>query len=138
MGRLIKNPQLAINAGIAASGLMPGGTTAERPDVTNDGQTRYNTSNTALEYWDGSVWQQVGKIGLVSITKDSFTGDATDTTFVMSQTVVTATDILVFVGGVFQNPAVSFTVNGSTTITFTSAPPNLETIIVLHGYNEVT
>ena len=138
MGRLIKNPQLTINAGIAASGLMPGGTTAERPDVTNDGQTRYNTSNTALEYWDGSVWQQVGKIGLVSITKDSFTGDATDTTFVMSQTVVTATDILVFVGGVFQNPAVSFTVNGSTTITFTSAPPNLETIIVLHGYNEVT
>lgn len=140
MGRLVKNPQLAPNAGIAASGLMPGGTTAERPDVTTDGQMRYNTSNSAMEYTTdaGSSWQQIGATGLVTITKDSFTGNASTTAFVMSQTVTTATDILVFVGGVFQNPAVSYTVNGSTTVTFTSAPPNLEAIVVLHGYNEVT
>lgn len=140
MGRLTKNPGLAPNAGAAASGLMPGGTDAERPDVTTDGQMRYNTSNSAMEYTTdgGSTWQQIGATGLSPITKDDFTGDAIEVGFVMSQTVVTATDVLVIVGGVFQNPGVSYTVDGSTTITFGSAPPNLELIIVMHGYNEVT
>ncbi len=140
MGRLVKNPQLAPNAGIAASGFMPGGTDAERPDVTKDGQMRYNTSNSAMEYTTdaGSTWQQIGAVGLTSITKNDFTGDASTTVFVMTISVVTATDILVIVGGVFQNPTVSFTVDGSTNLTFTSAPPQDELIIVMHGYNEVT
>jgi len=138
MGRLTKNPPLAKNAGTATSGQLPGGTTGTRPSGTFEGELRYNTSNTALEYWDSSAWQQIGATGLVSITKDSFTGDASTTAFVMSKTVATASDIIVIVGGVFQNPVVSFTVDGSTTVTFTSAPPNLEAIIVLHGYNEVT
>ena len=55
----------------------------------------------------------------------------------MSFNVVSETDILVFVGGVFQNPGVSYTVDGTDDITFTSAPPNGETIIILHGLNEV-
>ena len=68
----------------------------------------------------------------------SFTGTgAAPNTRVMSIAVVTATDILVFVGGVFQNPATAYTVDGSTTITFTSSPPNLENIVVLHGLTEV-
>lgn len=141
MGRLVKNPHLAPNAGIAASGLMPGGTDAERPDVTTDGQMRYNTSNSAMEYTTdgGSTWQQIGATGLSTITKDSFTGDAIETDFVMSINTPLATDVLVIVGGVFQNPGVSYDINvDGVTIEFGSAPPNLEAIIVLHGYNEVT
>ena len=141
MGRLVKNPQLAPNAGVAGSGQMPAGTTAERPDVTNDGQMRYNTSNSAMEYTTdgGSTWQQVGATGLATITKDSFTGDAIQTVFVMSIAVASSSevDVIVIIGGVFQNPGVSYTTDGSTNLTFTSAPPNNESIIVLHGYNEV-
>ena len=113
MGRLVKNPPLSKNAGAAGSGLMPGGTTAERPDATTDGQMRYNTSNSAMEYTTdaGGTWQQIGAVGLVSVTKDAFVGDAIETDFVMSISVAATTDILVFVGGVFQNPTVSYTVS---------------------------
>ncbi len=141
MGRLVKNPQLAPNAGIAASGLMPGGTTGERPDVTTDGQMRYNSSNSAMEYTidAGSTWQQVGAVGLSTVTQDSFTGDAIETDFTFASiNVASTTDILVFVGGVFQNPATSYTIiSAGAEISFTSAPPNLEVIVVLHGLNEV-
>lgn len=125
------------NATSAESALLPGGATSGRPDVTDEGQMRYSTTNTGLEYWDGTAWRTLPHTGLVSITKDSFTGDAVETDFTMSIAVTTATDILVFVGGVFQDPAVSFTVSGSTTIVFTSPPPDLEAIVVMHGYNEI-
>ena len=137
MGRLTKNPSLAKNAGTATSGHLPGGATADRPSSTFDGEIRYNETTTALEYWDGSVWQQVAAVGLASVTKDSFTGDAIEDEFTMSIAVTTATDAMVFVGGVFQNPGVAYTVDGSTTLSFTTPPPNLEAIVVLHGHNEI-
>lgn len=138
MGRLAKHQKMVENTGVANSTILPGGSTAERPDAPEPGQLRYNISDTVLEYWNGITWNQGGVTGLVSITKDDFVGNAVTTAFVMSSTVTTATDVVVFIGGVYQNPGVSYTVDGSTTITFTSAPPNLETIIVMHGYNRIT
>ena len=143
MGRLVKNPQLSPNAGIAASGLMPGGTTAERPDATKDGQMRYNSTTSAMEYTTdaGSTWQQVGAVGSVTIEQDSYTGDAilTDFLFGGSRTAATVNDVLVFIGGVFQNPVTSYSIiTADTTISFTSAPPLNESIVVLHNFNEVT
>jgi hypothetical protein len=44
--------------------------------------------------------------------------------------------ILVFVGGVFQNPGDAFTVDADM-ITFTSTPPDQHPIIVLHGYANI-
>lgn len=144
MGRLVKNPQLSPNAGIAASGLMPGGTTAERPDATKDGQMRYNETTSALEYTTdaGSTWTQVGATGLTAVVVDSVTGaDGVKTLFQagdgVSQSIAAATDVLIFIGGVYQTPTVTYTVSG-TDITFTSAPPNLETISVIHNLNEVS
>lgn len=136
MGRLVKNPSMVENVGAAASTQIPGSATAD-PTLTNDGQVRWNETTNVLEYYYNAQWNTLIAAGLMTITKDSFTGDAIEDEFTMSETVVTATDVLVFVGGVFQNPAVSYTVDGSTTITFTSAPPNLEAIVVMHGYNEV-
>lgn len=140
MGRLVKNPQLAPNAGVAGSGLMPGGTTAERPDVTKDGQMRYNSTSSAMEYTTdgGSTWTQIGATGLTTIVVDSIAGaNGVLVAFTMVQSVATASDVLVFVGGVFQVAVINYTVS-TTTITFTSPPPNLESITVLHNFNEVT
>lgn len=143
MGRLVKNPHLARNAGIASAGLMPGGTTAERPTSgVEDGYMRYNESNSAMEYTTdgGSTWTQVSKTGSTAIVVDKIAGaDGILVAFTMSQS-VPADDpksILVFVGGVHQIETTNYTVSG-TTITFTSAPPNLESITVLHNFNLVT
>jgi len=73
--------------------------------------------------------------GLVPITKNSFTGDAAALTFTMSKVVADEEDILVLVGGLFQTPGIDYTTNNSTTLTFPVAPPNLQEIRVLHGYN---
>lgn len=144
MGRLVKNPQLAPNAGIAASGQMPAGTTAERPDVTTDGQIRYNSTTSAMEYTTdaGSTWTQVGATGLTTVVVDSLTGaNGIKTLFQsgdgVSQSIAAVTDVLIFIGGVYQIPTTNYTVSG-TDITFTSAPPNLETINVVHNLNQVT
>ena len=138
MGRLAKNPGAVSNVDAATSLLLPGGSTALRTDSPFPGQTRYNTNFNKIEYWDGTEWVQGSSTGLVPIAKDTMTGTGVSITFTMSQTVDTEADVMVFVGGVYQNPAVAYTVDGSTTITFTSPPPNLETILVLHGYNRIT
>jgi len=140
MGRLVKNPPLAKNAGTATSGHLPGGTTATRPSGTFEGELRYNSDNNFLEFWNGTAWKSMSGAGLISVTQDSFTGDAvvTDFTFAAVTPVNDVRDILVFVGGVFQNPATAYTlISAGAEISFTSAPPNLEAIVVLHGLNEV-
>jgi hypothetical protein len=47
----------------------------------------------------------------------------------------TATQIIVFVGSIYQDPATAYTVNGGFDITFTSAPPNTVPINVIHTTN---
>lgn len=141
MGRLTKHPETVRNAGTAASTNIAGGTTAERPTVgVDDGQMRYNSTNSAMEYTTdgGSTWQQVGAAGLTPIVVDSIAGaNGVLTAFTMSQSVANEEDILVFIGGVFQVASTNYTVS-TTTITFTSPPPNLESITVVHNLNEVT
>ena len=71
---------------------------------------------------------------------DNFSGDGSTATFTMSQAESDATAIAVFVGGVYQQPTTNYTVNGSTTITFLSAPPQYTgtsptSIVVIHNIN---
>jgi hypothetical protein len=69
---------------------------------------------------------------------DPFIGDGLTQTFTMSQSETDAKDVAVFIGGVYQQPTINYTVNGLG-ITFTSAPPapgvNPNTIIVIHNLN---
>jgi hypothetical protein len=61
---LLGNPTI----GIATDPILPGsggvtlpsGTTASRPGAPNAFELRGNTTNTELEYWDGSAWISVG------------------------------------------------------------------------------
>jgi hypothetical protein len=117
----------------------PAGGTAERPSESNAGDFRFNTDTNKMEYFDGSAFVQISKEGNIAITQDSFTGDGSATAFTMSTSVASnqAQRVIVAVGNVFQNPASAYTLSG-TTITFTSPPGNLETIVVIHGFDSTT
>ena len=70
-------------------------------------------------------------------------GDGIATDFTLNQTVADETDIVVFVGGVYQQPTSNYTIAtalGVTTLTFTSPPPapgvsNPNRIVILYGVN---
>lgn len=136
MGRYLKNTQLE---GGSYAIQLPLGSNSIGPDVPVNGQIRFNTSNNRVELFFGSVWNQVAKIGTVSIVVDEFTGDGITTTFTMSQAESSDNAVLVSIGGVYQQPTTNYTTNGTTTITFTSPPPapgvNPNKIVVVHNLN---
>ncbi len=131
VGRLLKND--TIETGSSAI-VVPTGTTGERPTTPANGQIRYNSSDNVMEMYVNSAWVTIAKVGLVTIVKDTFTGDGSTTEYTASQSIANEQDVIVHVGNVHQNPGVAYTVSG-TTITFTSPPPDTHTIIVQHGYN---
>ena len=61
-----------------------------------------------------------------------FSGDGSTTAFTLSRSTINpSTTIIAFVNGVFQKYTTNYSVVG-TTITFTSAPANTATIVVVH------
>jgi hypothetical protein len=136
MARFLKNTQLK---GGSYSLQLPLGFSSVGPDVPVNGQIRFNQTNSKIEFFYAGQWNQVAKIGSVSIIVDEFTGDAATTSFTMSKSESDANSILVQIGGVYQQPNINYTVNGTTTITFTSPPPapgiNPNKIVVVHNLN---
>jgi hypothetical protein len=134
---MIKNT--VIRTGSHAMG-VPIGTSSIGPDAPTVGQARWNTSTARFEYYTGSSWLATAHEGTVSIVKDSFSGNATlaNTVFgPMSYTYSSGAEanVLVFVGQVYQNPGVAYTFNGTTNITFTSAPATgTNNILLLHNF----
>jgi hypothetical protein len=118
---------------------LPAGTTADRPSVVEPGEFRFNTTTNLLEYFDGSEFKSINSQGNSTITQDSFTGDGSTVAFTMSKSVTSnqTQRVVVAVGNVYQNPASAYSLSG-TTITFTSAPGNSETVTVIHGYDSNT
>ena len=132
MGRFLKNTKIQ-TAGYGA--VMPFGSNALRPSSPINGDFRFNQDTNKVEVYYQSAWNSLAKVGQVTITKDTFTGDSSTTNFTMTQSYSAGQEnrIIAVVGNVFQNPGVAFTVNGFV-ITFTSPPPFGQTIIVLHGF----
>ena len=134
MGRFIKSSAVtSLKDESTGAVTLPSGSTSERTS-SDIGDIRVNTDTTALEFYDGTQWSDVAIQGNVTITKDSFVGDGSTAVFTMSITPDDENAIIVFVGNVHQNPGVAYTVSGAD-ITFTSAPPDTHTIVVLHGFN---
>jgi hypothetical protein len=135
MGRYLKNSDLRTGSYAIQ---IPVGSSSVGPDAPQNGQMRFNQTNTRLEMFYNSAWNQVAKIGAVSIVVDEFAGDGTALAFTMSQSESIDSAILVSIGGVYQQPSTSYTVSG-TTITFTSPPPapgiNPNKIVVVHNLN---
>ena len=118
--------------------VLPTGTSTNRPDEPVFGMIRYNTTIPAVEYFDGTSWVYIINNSSSAYTVDNFTGDGSTTIYTMSSQVSDPSQILVFVGSIYQTPGGNstpnaYTVNGGYDITFTSAPPYGEPISVIHS-----
>jgi hypothetical protein len=132
MGYYVKNRRLQSGS---SGVVLPTGSSATRPDNAAFGMIRYNTDTGLVEFYNGSMWNSLSTGGSITYTVDDFVGDGSTTVFTMSVAESTATQLMVFVGSIYQDPATAYTVNGGFDITFTSAPPNTVPINVIHTEN---
>jgi len=130
MGYFVKNRGLQSGS---SGVVLPAGGSAVRPVAPTFGLIRYNTDLGAPEYFNGTQFIELSQAGSINYTVDSFTGDGSTTSFNMSIAESNTQQIIVFVGSIYQDPTTAYTVNGTVTITFTSAPPDGEPISVIHS-----
>ena len=153
MGRFAKNPLIGDNAfGIT----IPNVTTAQRPSGAS-GQVVYNTTTSTFQAYISSAWYNISSAaGEKTLTVDKFQGDGTTTVFgsgkgntldgstaaTLSVTPTDASDMIIFVGGVYQVPTTNYTYSGGE-ITFGSPPPandgatNGHIISVIHNIHKL-
>ena len=153
MGRHVKNRQLE-----------PGSTTVEIPQVTTanrpagqDGQIIFNTTTQTYQGYISSQWYNISSAaGEKTLVIDKFQGDGSTTVFgggkgntldgstaaTLSVVPTDATDMLVFVGGVYQIPTTNYTYSGGE-ITFGSPIPtndgisNGHIVTVIHNVHKL-
>ena len=132
MGRFVKNPVLTQGSTVE----IPSVSTANRPAGAN-GKIIFNTTTSTYQVYNGAQWYNVSEASREkTLTVDRFQGDGSTTVFgagsgntldgstaaTLSVVPDSATDMLVFVGGVAQTAGTNYTYSGGQ-ITFGSAPP---------------
>ena len=130
MGYYVKNRNLQSGS---SGVVLPAGGSATRPLAPKFGLIRYNTDSAQIEFFNGSIFVTLSNAGGIAYTVDQFTGDGSTTVFTMSIEEDSETQIIVFVGSIYQDPSSAYTVNGGFDITFTSPPPEAEPISVIHS-----
>lgn len=105
--------------------IVPVGTTAERPTDAEAGTVRWNSDANYLEVYDGVNWEALGT-DVTFITSQIIDGDDSTTVFTLDQEATTS-GILVYINGVAQVPASSYTVS-TDQITFAEAPQVQDTV----------
>jgi len=137
MARYLKNTQLR---GGSYSVQLPLGSNTLGPDSPVNGLIRYNQSNSKIEFYYDTKWNQVAKIGAVNIVKDTFTtvdSQAVYGPMSYSYTLGQEADVVVFVGGVHQDPVTNYQFDGSANISInpsTGGTAN-QTIVIVHNLN---
>ena len=79
---------------------IPVGTTAQRPTAAT-GQIRWNSTDGAIEVYNGSAWTAVGT-GSSNKVLNTFTGDGSTTTFTLTITPANEDALMVFIDGAYQ------------------------------------
>lgn len=132
MARRLKNLEIASSS---HSVRLPHGSSALRSQAPVDGQIRYNSDIGEIEAYYGGIWNTFAREGDVIVVKDQFLGTGALSTFTMSYIYAVGREaqVLIFVGGVFQNPGAAYSFNGTTTVSFTSPPPLGQQVVVLHN-----
>ena len=133
IGILDSSPEVTLDVGAATDAVhMPVGTTAQRPSSPAAGYIRYNSDTGGFEGYTDSWGEIGGGGGSNTFTKDSFSGDGSTTAFALSQTTGSEDNLIAFIDGVFQTQSAYsiVTASGTTTLTFSVAPPNGTEIIV--------
>lgn len=114
--------------------VVPSGTSQNRPDAPKFGSFRFNSDIGKMEFFNGSLFRTVSVDGETSLTVDSFVGDGSTQTFALSVSASNQSQIMVFVGSIYQPPGVAYTITGAgNDITFVEAVPDNEPINVVHG-----
>jgi hypothetical protein len=118
MGNFLKNRQLQSGS---TGVVLPTGSTAQRPDYPTFGLIRFNTDTGFCEFFNGTIFQNMGVGGTVSYDVITATGNGSTVAFTLDFEYSDPTQLIVFVGSIYQEPTVAYTVS-SFTLTFTSAP----------------
>jgi len=133
MGRHVKNRVLEPGATAVE---VPQIETADRPSGKN-GQLIFNTTTSTYQVYNGAEWYNISDASKEkTLTVDTFQGDGSTTVFgngsgntldgstAANLTVepTDATDLQIFIGGVYQIPGTHYTYSGGV-ITFGSPPP---------------
>lgn len=118
MGYFVKNRQLQSGS---SGVVLPTGPTSARPDYPTFGLIRFNTDTGFCEFFNGTIFQNMGVGGTVSYDVITATGDGSTVDFTLDYEYTDPTQLIVFVGSIYQEPTIAYTVS-SFTLTFTSAP----------------
>jgi hypothetical protein len=118
MGYYLKNRRLQSGS---TGVVIPTGSTAQRPDAPTFGLIRFNTDTGFCEFFNGTIFQNMGVGGVVSYDVITDTGDGSTVDFTLDFEYSDPTQLIVFVGSIYQEPTIAYTVS-SFTLTFTSAP----------------
>jgi hypothetical protein len=118
MGYYLKNRRLQSGS---TGVVIPTGSTAQRPDYPTFGLIRFNTDTGFCEFFNGTIFQNMGVGGTVSYDVITETGDGSTVDYTLDFEYSDPTQLIVFVGSIYQEPGVAYTVS-SFTLTFTSAP----------------
>ena len=152
MGRYVKNPEATQGQTLE----IPSVTTANRLSGKN-GQIVFNTTTSTYQVYNGAVWYNISDASREkTLTVDTFQGDGSTTVFGngsgntldgstaanLSVEPTDATDLQIFIGGVYQVPGTNYTYSGGA-ITFGSAPPanngtdSAHIIAVIHNLHKL-
>lgn len=139
MGRYLKNTGTKVGYTLQLPVVTEPGS---GPSVTNiqDGMIRFNTYTRRVQYVYNNDWKDLASVGSVLVETQELIGDGTTTNFTMTYGVANATDVVVFIGGVYQQPLTNYTISG-TEIAFTSPPPapdlpnSPNKIVILYNLN---
>lgn len=152
MGRFVKNPVLTQGSSVE----IPSVSTANRPTGAN-GKIIFNTTTSTYQVYNGAAWYNVSEASREkSLTVDKFQGDGSTTVFgdglgntldgstmaTLSVVPTDATDMVIFVGGVYQIPTTNYTYSGGR-ITFGSPIPandgasNGHIVTIIHNLHKL-
>jgi len=135
MGYFIKNRKV----GRGPQGVtIPGSSLSDRPAETKIGSLRYNTDDNDYEYYNGTEYVKLSVQGESFITVDPFTGDGVTVQYTLTVDALSESQIMIFMGGVYQPPS-SYAIGITPTeLNFSVAPPLNTPVHVVHGLASTT
>lgn len=125
-------PDVSLDISATDAVQMPSGTTAQRP-TGEAGMFRYNSEEGQFEGYTtewGAIAGGGGDTGTVTIEKNVYTGDGSDTTFNTTSTIANERNVQVYIDGIYQSKD-NYNTSGST-VTFSTPPPNGVSVELIH------
>ena len=105
--------------------ILPVGNTDQRPSPASTGTTRFNSTTSLIEVYNGNAWASTS----TAVTNQILYGNGTATTFTLDRSTTTAA-VLVILNGITQVPDQSYSMvpSPSANLVFTEAPETSDVI----------